>query len=354
MQQSVDIAGAAWRAASAANQAAHADTAIHASQIRECPRALHYRAQGTPHSDTIPVGLNLKSHWGSALHEFYLPYLAEQFRRQPDVEDVQIEPELTVEHEGRAVLVAHPDLVVFFTDGTALVWELKTTGKPGVDAALAGEPKTAHLDQCRIGVALVEDKYGTPARGYVIYYLDRAEPERHWAMVDRSWTDTEVSTANALIAYAMTVATDATAAPRWFGRHEADAAAPFSPCMQCPWQTRCLLKKPDRRVSEEAAGELVVAGAGAGVAVKEAEERLVEFLKLKADVKDAKRAKARLTDLVSALDLEPGTYRAHGVEHTLVWREGYLRTDEEACARMLTDLGKTVPKKPVSGHFQFK
>lgn len=353
MQPSVDIAGAAWRAASAANSAAHADTAIHASQIRECPRALHYRAQGVPHSDAIPVGLNIKAHWGTAVHEFYLPYLAEQFRRKWDVEDVQIEPELTLAHEGRTVLVAHPDLVVFFTDGTALVWELKTTGKPVVDAALADEPKTAHLDQCRIGAALVENQYGTPARGYVIYYLDRAEPERHWALVDRPWTDTEVSTANALIAYAMTVATDEGAAPRWFGRHESDAAAPFSPCLECPWQTRCLGKEPDGRVSAEAAGELVAAGAEAVMAVKEAEERLVEFLRLKADVKDAKRGKTRLTDLVGALGIEPGTYRAHGVEHTLVWREGHLRTDEEACARMLTSLGKAVPKKPVSGHFQF-
>ena len=354
MQPFVDIAGAAWRAASAANQAAHADTAIHASQIRECPRALHYRAQGVPHSDTVPVGLNIKAHWGTAVHEFYLPYLAEQWRCQAGVADVQVEPELTVKHEGRTLLIAHPDLVVFFTDGTALVWELKTTGKPGVDAALGGEPKTAHLDQCRISAALVENEHGTPITGYVIYYLDRAEPERHWAMVDRSWTDSAVSTASALIAYAMTVATDLAAAPRWFGRHESDAAAPFSPCLSCPWQTQCLGKGPDGRISGEAAGELVAAGGEANVAVKDAEERLAQFMRLKADIKDAKRGKTRLTDLVAALDIEPGTYRAHGVEHTLVWREGHLRTDEEACARMLTNLGKTVPKKPVSGYFQFK
>lgn len=354
MQPSVEIAGAAWRAATAANRAAHADAAIHASQIRECPRALHYRAQGIPHSDAVPVGLNLKAHWGTAVHEFYLPYLADEFRRLWDVESVLVEPELTVEHEGRTILVAHPDLVAFFTDGTAMVWELKTTGKTGVDAALGDEPKAAHLDQCRIGAALVENRYGTPVRGYVLYYLDRAEPERHWAMVDRAWTDTEVSTASALIAYAMSVATDGTAAPRWFGRHEGDAAAPFSPCLECPWQTRCLGKELDGGVGDEAAGELVAAGAAAGAAVKAAEERLLEFMRLKAGVQQAKRGKTRLTDLVAALGVEPGTYAADGVEHTLVWRDGHLRTDEEACARMLTNLGKTVPKKPVSGYFQFK
>lgn len=354
MYQPVEIAGAAWRAASAANDAAHADTAIHASQIRECPRALHYRAQGAPHSDAIPPALNIKAHWGTAVHEFYLPYLAEQWRRQDGVADVLVEPELKVDVEDRTVLLAHPDLVVFFTDGTAGLWELKTTSKPGVDAALAGEPKPAHLDQCRIGAALVENEYGTPVTGYTIYYLDRAEPDRHWAMVERSWTDSEVSTASALIAYAMTVAADVTAAPRWFGRYEGDAAAPYSPCLQCPWQSRCLGKASGEGISDEAAGELVAAGAEAGAMVKEAEERLVEFMRLKADIKDAKRGKARLTDLVGALGIEPGTYRAHGVEHTLVWREGHLRTDEEACARMLTNLGKTVPKKPVSGHFQFK
>ena len=109
-------------------------------------------------------------------------------------------------------------------------------------------------------------------------------------MVERSWTDTEVSTASALIAYAMTVATDATAAPRWFGRHDSDAAAPYSPCLSCPWQSRCLGKDPDGGVSPEAAAELVAAGANAGrAAVRDAEARLVEFMRLKADIKDAKR-----------------------------------------------------------------
>lgn len=354
MHHYVDIAGGAWRAATAANQAAHAGTALHASQIRECPRALHYRATAVPHSDAVPVPLNIKAHWGTAVHEFYLPYLAEQWRRQEGVAEVRVEPELTLNESGRTILVAHPDLLIFFTDGTAAVWELKTTGKPGVDAALAGEPKGAHLDQCRISAALAEHEYGTPVTGYVLYYLDRADPERHWAIVDRSWTDTEASTANALLAYAMTVAADAAAAPRWFGRHDGDAAAPYSPCLTCPWQTRCLGKAPGAAASDEAAGELVAAVAAAGAAVKAADDRLVEFMRLKGEVEDAKRGKTRLTDLVAALGIEPGVYLAHGVEHTLVWREGHLRTDEAACARMLTDLGKTVPKKAVSGHFQIK
>lgn len=354
MQQSAAIAEGAWRAASAANRAAHADTAIHASQLHECPRALHYRAQDTPHSDAVPVGLNVKAHWGTAVHEFYLPYLAEQWRRCEGVAEVQVEPELALEADGRTVLVAHPDLVVFFTDGTAQLWELKTTSKAGVDAALAGEPKAAHLSQCRVGAALVEHEHGTPVTGYTLYYLDRAEPERHWAIVERHWGESESSHANALMAFAMSVAADAATAPRWFGRHTSDAAGPYSPCLECPWQTRCLGKGPDGRPDAGASGELVAAGAAANTAVREAEERLVEFLRLKADVKDAKRGKVRLTDLVGALGIEPGTYTADGVEHTLVWREGYLRTDEEACARMLTNLGKTVPKKPVSGHFQFK
>lgn len=354
MQQSAVIAGEAWRAASAVNRAAHTDTAIHASQLLECPRALHYRAQGTPHSDIVPVGLNIKAHWGTAIHEFYLPYLAEQWRRQDGIVDVQLEPELTLRSGERTIVVAHPDLVVFFNDGTAQVWELKTTAKAGVDAALGGEPKAAHVAQCRIGAALVEHEHGTPVTGYTLYYLDRADPERHWALVERHFGETEAAHANALLAFAMSVAEDITCAPRWFGRHESDAASPYSPCLSCPWQSRCLGKDSGGRVGEEAAGEIVAAGGAANAAVKEAEERLVEFLRLKADVKEAKRGKTRLSDLVAALDLEPGTYRAHGVDHTLVWREGHLRTDEEACARMLTNLGKTVPKKPVSGYFQFK
>lgn len=354
MRQPVDIAGAAWRAATTANRAANADHAIHASQIRECPRALHYRAQGTPHTDHPSPGLNIKAHWGTALHDFYLPYLADQLRLDDGTADVLIEPALTVDTDDRPLLVARPDLVAFYNDGTAVVWELKTTSKAGVDAALAGDPKGAHLDQCRIGAALVEHEYGTPVNGYVIYYLDRADPERHWAMVERTWSETEIATASALIAYAMTVASSIASAPRWFGKHTSDAASPYSPCPACPWQRMCLGKDRDGRVGPEAAGELIAAAAAAGTSVKDAEDRLVQFMRLKANVKEAKRGKARLSDLVSALGIEPGTYRVDGIEHTLVWREGHLRTDEEACARMLTDLGKTVPKKPVSGYFMFK
>lgn len=350
------LTGDAWRAATSANRQANLDTAIHASQLHQCPRALHYRATGTAHTDTVPDTLSIKAHWGTALHDFYLHHLADQFRSRPDVAEVEIEPVLAVPRSDGTgpALVARPDLSVQFTDGSIGIFEFKTTGKAGVDAALAGEPKTAHLDQCRFASALTEALSGSPVCGYWIYYLDRADPERHWALVARPWTEAEQDAAQHLVDYAVAVATDINAAPRWFGRASSEAAAPHSPCQQCPWQTGCLGKDAADTVRAEAAAELVAATAKAKSDMDEAEQTLAAFLKQRGVIDRYRKGKEYLTELVAYLGLEPGEYELDGVARTLVWREGHDRTDTAACVKMLEDLGKPIPKSRTSGFFQIR
>jgi hypothetical protein len=351
------ILAGAWRAATRANRQANTDAAIHASQLHECPRALHYRANAVPHTDAVADRLGLLSHWGTALHQFYLPYVAEQWREAPGVAAAEVEPVLTVPARsdlGEVHLVARPDLVVTYDDGHQALLELKTTGKAGVDAALAGEPKAAHLDQCRLGALLLEVVNGAPISGYWIYYLDRADPERHWALVERSWTAEEIERAHHLAEQAVAIGADIGAAPRWFGRHGQDAAAPFSPCQQCPWASLCLGKDNADPIRGEAAGELVDAAAAAAQQISDAETALAEFLRLKADIERPRKGKEYLTDLILHLGLEPGDYTVGGTTRTLVWREGHDRADITACVKMLEDLGKPVPKKRTSGFFQIK
>lgn len=352
-QDAAGVAGAAWHQATRDNQAAHADQVVSASQLHECPRALHYRAQGTPTSDTVAAKLNLLAHFGTAVHDFYLPYLAKAWLEQNAVADVDIEPAIEVTVDGVRI-VAHPDLVITYTDGTASVLELKTTGKAGVDAALAGDPKAAHLDQCRLGAALIEHTTGAPVTGYWIYYLDRADPERHWALVDRHWSVEEAQRGYDLIDYAARVGSNEAEAPRWFGAARADAHAPHSPCLACPWQSTCLGKDPADPVRAEAADELLAAIADAAVDIDSAEAHLAEFLTRTAEVEKYRKGKSHLIDLVEYLGLEPGDYHIRGSVKTLVWRDGHDRTDTAACVKILEDLGKPVPKSRTSGYYQLK
>lgn len=350
------ILAGAWRAATRANRQANADHAIHASQLHECPRALHYRANAVPATDAVPDDMALLAHWGTALHQFYLPYVAEQWRAAPGVADVEVEPVLAISRatSDEPVLVARPDIAIAFDDGHRALLELKTTSKTGVDAALAGEPKGAHLDQCRLSALLLEMTTGQPVTGYWIYYLDRADPQRHWALVERSWNDEEIEAAHALAYRAGEIAADIEAAPRWFGRHDTDAVAPYSPCQRCPWASGCLGKDQADAARAEAADELVAAAAAANVHISDAEAVLAEFLHLKGGIERARKGKEYLTDLIIHLGLEPGEYALDGVKRTLVWREGHDRADVTECVRMLEDLGKPVPKKRTSGFFQIK
>lgn len=350
------ILAGAWRAATRANRQANADHAIHASQLHECPRALHYRVNAVPHSDPVAEDMAMRAHWGTALHQFYLPYLAQEWRETPGVADVDVEPRLVLPRSdtGEDLLVARPDLVVRFEDGQQALLELKTTGKAGVDAALAGEAKEAHLDQCRLSALLLELTTGAPVTGYWIYYLDRAEPERHWALVERSWDGEEIDRAQGLAGRAVAISVDIHSAPRWFGRYEQEAAAPFSPCQRCPWASVCLGKDSADAVRAEAATELVTAVAAANEHISDAEAALAEFLRLRGGVERARKGKEYLTDLIMHLGLEPGEYAVGGLKRTLVWREGHDRADTTACVRMLEDLGKPVPKKRTSGFFQLK
>jgi hypothetical protein len=352
-QDAAGVAGAAWHQATRDNHTAHNTQAVSASQLHECPRALHYRAQGTPATDQVGQKLNLLAHFGTAVHDFYLPYLAGAWLAQDAVADADIEP--TIETTAGGVrIVAHPDLVITYNDGTASILELKTTGRAGVDAALAGEPKTAHLDQCRLGAALIEHTTGTPVVGYWIYYLDRADPERHWALVDRPWNNTEAQRGADLIDYAARVGAHEGDAPRWFGTARSDAHAPHSPCLACPWQSQCLGKDPADPVRGEAADELLAAIDTAGTDIDSAEAALAEFLARTAEVEKYRKGKSHLVDLVEHLGLEPGDYHIRGSVKTLVWREGHDRTDTAACVKILEGLGTPVPKSRTSGYYQLK
>lgn len=347
------MAGAAWHQATRDNQAAHAAPAVSASQLHECPRALHYRAQSVPPTDPAPLKLNLLAHFGTAVHDFYLPYLAKAWLENDAVADTDVEPALDITVDN-VHIVAHPDLVITYTDGTAALLELKTTGKAGVDAALAGEPKAAHLDQCRLGAALIEHTSGAPVVGYWMYYLDRADPERHWAIVERPWNAEEAQRGYDLIDYAARIGRHEADAPRWFGAARADAHAPHSPCTACPWQSQCLGKDPADPIRAEAADELLTAVTDAATDIDTAEAHLAEFLARTAEVDRYRKGKSHLIDLVEHLGLEPGDYHIRGSVKTLVWREGHDRTDTAACVKILEDLGHTVPKSRTSGYYQLK
>jgi hypothetical protein len=346
----------AWRLATEANRQANADAAIHASQLHSCPRALHYRYHRVPHSDPLQPELAIKAHIGTALHDFYLTYLARAFEARDDVESVEIEPVLAIPRSGsdEAALVARPDLAVHFTDGQIGIFEFKTTGKAGVDAVLAGEVKPAHLSQCRFAAALAEALSGAPVCGYWLYYLDRSDPQRHWAVVARTWNTHEQAEGQHLIDYAASVAADINAAPRWFGKDAVEAASPISPCQQCPWKTSCLGKDGADQVRAEAAAELVEACASAKADLDEAEAVLAEFLTHRGVIDRYRKGKEYLTDLIDHLGLEPGEYEIGGQTRRLVWREGHDRTDTAACVKMLEDLGKPVPKMRTSGFYQLK
>lgn len=349
------LAAAAWRAASRANQAAHADEAIHASQINECARALHYRVTGTPPTDIVAPRMAIKAHWGTALHQFYLPYLAQAWTERDDVTEADVEPDLVInKRDGSPFLIARPDVGIGFTDGSIGIMELKTTGKAGVDAALAGEPKRSHLDQCRLACLIAEHLTGQPVTGYWIYYLDRADPERHWAIIERPWNATEIDRAQALIDHAVALASDIAAAPRWFGRATSEAAAPYSPCLSCQWQSGCLGKDATDPVRAEAAAELVDAAGRASDQIRDAQEVMTDFLRHRVRIEDARATKTKLTDLIDHLGLEPGEYEIDGHKRRLVWREGHDRTDAAACVRMLEALGKSVPTMRTSGFYQIR
>lgn len=343
----------AWRQATRDNQDAHPLGAISASQLHDCPRSLYYRATAAPATDTVPERLNIPAHLGTAIHDFYLPRLAQAWNARDDVADAEVEPELGIEID-RVRLLAHPDLVITYTDGTASIFELKTTGKAGVDAALAGEPKNAHLDQCRMACALLEHTTGTPIRGYWIYYLDRADPERHWALVSRSWSDAEIERGYAMIDTAAATGAYEANAPRWFAAAVSDAYAPHSPCPSCPWQSRCLGKDQADPQRSEAADELVDALDAAREHIDDAEAELAEFVTRTLKIDRYRKGKSYLSDLVEHLGLEPGDYHIRGNVKTLVWREGHDRTDGAACAKILQDLGHTVPKSRTSGYYQLK
>jgi hypothetical protein len=352
-QDAAGVAGAAWHQATRDNQAAHAAQAISASQLHECPRALHYRARGLPATDTVPARLHLLAHFGTAVHDFYLPYLAKAWLAHDAVADTDIEPALAVTVAG-VQITAHPDLVITYTDGTASVFELKTTGKAGVDAALAGEPKAAHLDQCRLGAAMIEHTTGAPVNGYWIYYLDRADPERHWALVERSWTAEEAQRGYDLMSYAAHIGAHEADAPRWFGAARSDAHAPHSPCTTCPWQTQCLGKDPADPLRAEVADELLTAIDTTNADIDSVEAAMAEYLTRVADVDKYRKGKSYLFDLVQHLGIEPGDYHIRGSVKTLVWREGHDRTDAAACVKILEDLAVAVPKSRTSGYYQLK
>ena len=343
----------AWRTGSRHGRAAVDDGKIHASTLHDCPRQVQLRYRRAKPTDQVPAPLNIRAHIGQAIHKYYLPLLAREWATEPEVDEVLIDDEERSTALGQGPLVAHPDMIVIFTDGTFAIIELKTGNKAMVDAALSDEPKQSHVDQCRFGGVLAEHHFGTPMQGFWIYSLDIENPERHWALTWRSWTDEQAEAGMGLVGYAMELA-GPEAAPRWFGRHGADAFAPFSPCLSCEFQSGCLGKDTADPVRAEAAAELVHAGARFDEQIKEGQEQLAEFLRLNGIVEKPQRYKSYVGDVVDYLGLQPGRYTVAGVERELVRIEGHDRLDERAAKEMIERLGKRPPLRRVAGHVRFK
>lgn len=355
-EQAVRHTDQAWRTGSRYNREQHTDGKIHASALYECPRQTQLRYRRAAPTDPIVDRMGLPAQIGEAVHKHYLPLLAEQWAADPEVDDVLIDDEHRSSEVAAGPLVAHPDLLIIFTDGTCAIVELKTGctgGKALVQAAKAREEKRAHLDQCRLGGLLAEHQYGTPMRGYWIYYIDLANPERHWEIVPHPWSEDEIAWASAAFERGLALAGDQVA-PRWFGRHASDAFAPHSPCLSCEFKSGCLGKDDADPARAEAAAELVEAGARYTAQVRQAQDKVAEFLRLQGIVEKAKRHKNHLSDVVEHLGLEPGTYATGEAKRMLRWREGYDQDDGPASAKILRDLGIAVPQKRVSGHYRFE
>lgn len=352
-EHAVRHATEAWRTASRRNREHFNDGKIHVSALHECPRQVQLRYRRTPATDEITVRLNLRAQIGTAIHDYYLPLLAEQWAADPEVEDVLIDDQTHSTEVSLGPVVAHPDMVVNFTDGSFAIVELKTGAKYLVKAAKGGEPKRSHLDQCRVGGLIAENQTGAPMRGYWIYYIDIEDPEHNWEMTTRTWTDSEVEAATTRLQHGLALAGDE-AAPRWFGKHTADAFAPYSPCISCEFKSGCLGKDNADPLRDEAATELVEAGARFGKQLRTAENDLMEFLRLRANIDKPKRGKAHVMDVISHLGLEEGPYDANGAVHHLKYRPGYDKDDGPASAKILRSLGKDVPQTHVDGHYRIE
>lgn len=349
-------ADTAWRTGSRRNRERHDDGRIHASAVHECPRQTQLRYRRAAPTDRVVDKPNLAAQIGEAIHERFLPLWGEAWEAEDGVEEVLVDDEARSTEVGYGPVVAHPDLLIIYTDGTCAVGELKTGCSGGsalVQAAKAREEKRSHLDQCRLGGLLAEQQYGMPMRGYWIYYIDLADPEKHQTIVPHDWTETEIDWATDALGRALALAADETA-PRWFGRHTGDAFAPFSPCLSCEFKSGCLGKDEADPARAEAAAEAVEAGARFGEQVRAAQAELAEFLRLKGIVERPKNNKNYLTKVIEHLGLEEGTYQIGDGQRELQWRPGYFQNDGPASARMLAELGKEPPQQWVRGHYRFK
>lgn len=313
---------------------------------------MQLRFRGTTPTDEVVVKLNLRAQFGTAIHDRFLPLWKEQFAGDPEVDEVLIDDGARSTEILVGPIVAHPDLLVAYTDGTFLIGELKTTHKTVVHAAKNNDIKRSHLDQCRVAGRLAEHNSGSPMRGYLIYYIDTEHPETNFKMVRRPWTEAEIEATEEPLNRAVALAGPDTA-PRWFGKHESDAFAPHSPCISCEFKSGCLGKDADDPLRHEAAAELVDAGVRFGEQVHQAQDDLMEFLRLKGMVEKPKRHKTYVSEVAEHLGLQTGLYQVGEVVRKLEWREGYDQVDSAAAARMLRDLGKDVPQTRVSGHYRF-
>lgn len=347
-----------WRTGARRNREAHADGKIHVSTLDECPRQIQWRFQGVKPSDPYSERLNLRAQFGTALHTYFLTLWAEQYRTDPEVDEVLIDDESRGTEVQIGPVVAHPDMVVVYKDGTCEVFELKFGDKALVDQANSDAgPKRSHRDQCRAAAAIIEAQSGMPVRGYYLYTIDMARPRQNWSMVPVAWTEAEQEAGVARVQYATSLADPEAPAPRWFGRHDGDAFRPNSPCLGCEFRTRCLGKDADDPARAEAAAQLVHAGHRYKEEIRHAQDELLEFLKLKAGIEKPQRYKDYTTTVIAHLGLEPGQYELDGTTRGLRWREGYDQFDAAAGKQRLLDLGvdeNDLPKTRVAGHFRFE
>lgn len=355
-------ADAAWRDITRSRTRLHG---FSVTSLYGCPRQLHYRANRTVPSDDIAPGLKIDAHLGTAIHDLYLPYFAKAWKdsEPDDIITCQAEPELVLKRNGLK-LTGHPDVVAWRRDRTAQVWDAKTHEKTKFDAVAAGDILATEKSWWQVWVyaRIIElaDRYRVTE--CLIYHLDRSDPlayrdyqrsaRRFTDAID--YTDEHRAIADALIDDGFAAATGAeNAARRWFGTEQSKVDSLYSPCKQCPWQTRCLGKPVECEDAEAhaapgVAAEVLRGWQEARQLKSETSGAVKEHIRLHRQAKAAGKAEGRLKELIADLALEPGTvYVADDGQRYRLYESGASEMDDtKAMKKILTERGIAIPRAP--------